>query len=406
MTPKGPLTGIRIMDFTWVMAGPHGTCVLGDLGAEVIKIEGRVFDRDGPRAKFFSLRNRNKLAISLNMRHPKGLEIAKRLLKISDGVIENFSAGVLERWGFGYEVMKSIKPDIIYVSMAGFGHSGPYRDYVSHGMTLHALSGFTYLSGVPGDIPLCTNSYADPTGGMNAAIAMLAAIEHRQQTGNGQHIDLAQLESNLAVLDTAFLDYFTNGTEPQPTANRLPHPASTPHGAYRCAGEERWIAISVFNERQWQALCSVMGNPEWIQALQFATMLQRVKNADELDRRLEEWTVTQTAEELMEKLQALGVPAGVVQNAQDLFEKDEHMRARGFWEWAEDHVFGLTPFEGQPIRMSNAQCGVRRGAPLFGEHNYYVYHDLLGMSKEEIEQRKAEGVFGEPLLSAPRGAGT
>ena len=391
MELQGSLKGVRILDFTWAVAGPFATSILGDHGAEVIKVEGR--ERTTTLYQFFSSWNRSKLSVIINMRHPKGLEVTKRLLKISDVVIENFSAGVMESWGFGYEVMKSIKPDIIYVSMSGFGHTGPYRDYVSNGPTLQCLAGFTLPSGFPCGMPTVMGAYSDFMGGLHGALAVLMALEYRKQTGKGQYVDLAQLEATAAYLDTAILDYTVNGRVSQPMGNRLAHPAAAPHGAYQCLGDDRWCAIAVFSEDEWQAFCRAIGNPPWTQEPRFATLPQRVQHADELDKLVEQWTNQRSAEEVMGIMQRAGVAAGVVQNAEDLVDKDPHLRARGFWERAYDPVFGETTFEGVPVCLSETPGRVQRGAPLFGEHNNYIFGTLLGMSPEEIQQYTEEGVF-------------
>ncbi|MBI4286305.1 MAG: CoA transferase [Chloroflexi bacterium] len=404
MVTKGPLESIRVMDFGWVMAGPRATKTLADLGAEVIRIEGRgrpdTFRLAGsfvegkemvPGGRFKEL-NRNKLAVTLNMRHPKGLEIAKQLLKISDVVLENFSAGVLERWGFGYEVMKAVKPDIIYVGMAGFGHTGPYETYVSHGPVLQAMAGYTYCTGFPGMAPVVMGAYADFIGGASGALAVLMALAYRQRTGKGQYIDLGQYQAMAAAMGTAVLDYTVNGRAAQPIGVGNYHQAAAPYGTYRCAGDDRWCVITVFTEQEWQAFCQVMGNPSWTSEPAFATLPQRIEHRPELDRRVTEWTRQHSPEEVMYLLQRAGVPVAMVQNAADM-AKDPHLHARGFWEYDQDPDIGAEVFEGIPEKLSETPGHVWRPTPQVGQHNDYVYGTLLGMSADQIRQYTEEGIF-------------
>ena len=404
MNNIGALEGIRVMDFTWVMAGPRATKALADLGAEVIRVEargrldgmrtggGNVYGKEmvpGGRFKEF---NRNKLGVTLNMRHPKGLEMAKQLLKICDVVIENFSAGVLDRWGFGYEVMKSVKPDIIYVSMAGFGHTGPYQPYISHGPILQAMAGYTYCTGFPGMAPVVMGAYADFIGGASGALAVMMALECRQHTGKGQYIDLSQYQAITAIMGTAVLDYTINGRATDKVGVGNYHQAAAPYGTYCCAGDDRWCVINVFTEEEWQAFCRAMGNPAWTSESAFATLPQRIKNREELDKRVTEWTRQRSPEEVMHLLQKAGVPAAAVQNAVDM-AKDAHLQARGFWEYDEDPDIGVMTYEGVPEKLSETPGHVRRPTPTVGQHNDYVYGKLLGLSPETIKQYTEEGIF-------------
>lgn len=402
----GPLDGLRILDFTWVFAGPFGVKTLADLGAQVIKIEApnrpdpfralknMYDDIDNPHPDaYFNNFNRNKIGVTLNLKHPKGLELCKRLLAISDVVVENFRGGVMERLGLGYAEMCKIKPDIIYASASGYGHSGPYKDYAAHFHIPQALSGFTTLSGFPGDMPVATGAFADSNQGLYLALAILMALEYRYATGEGQWIDLSMFEAMTSNMDTAFLDYTLNGREGRPLGNRLAHPAAIPHGAYRCKGEDRWCTISVSCEEEWQAFCQALGWPSWTQETRFASITARLQHADELDRLVEAWTQERSAEEVMEILQNAGVPAGVVENAQDLLDKDEHLRARGFYEEAWHPTIGRKKFEGVVAKMSETPGRVRRGAPLLGEFNEFVFGEILGLSAEELKACYAEGVF-------------
>lgn len=404
MIQTGPLKGIRVMDFGWVMAGPRCGKTLADLGAEVIRIEGPgridTFRQAGgfvdgkemfPGGRFKE-NNRNKLAITLNMRHPKGLEVAKRLVEISHVVIENFSSGVLDRWGLGYEVMKAINPGIVYVSMSGYGHSGPYETYVSHGPIVQALAGYTACTGFPGMRPVVMGAYADFIGGASGALAVLAALAHCRHTGKGQYVDLGQLQAIAATMGTAVLDYSVNGRSSQRVGTGNNHENTAPYGPYRCAGQDRWCVIAITTDEQWDSFRTAIGNPPWVRDPQFATMPTRVEHRQELDANVTEWTSRHSPEVVQHLLQKAGVPAAIVQNAADL-ARDPHLKARGFWEYDEDPDLGLEQFEGVPEKLSETPGHVWRPAPQVGQHNDYVYGTLLGMSAEQIHQDVDDGVF-------------
>jgi len=408
---KGALDGIRVIDFTRVLAGPGAARMLADHGAEVIKIEvvtGEVarfvipskgFIRGINLSGYYNNINRNKLGTTLNLADPRGVELAKRLVAIADVVIENFSAGVMDRLGLGYEALKEVKSDIIMVSMPGFGQTGPYRTYASYGPTLQAVAGMTYLTAFPDHEPAGFGySYSDYTGGWPAQYAILAALHRRHKTGKGLFIDLSQMEALCALLGPSMLDYSVNKRAAQPTGNRLPHRSAAPHGAYRCQGEDRWCVISVFNENEWHAFCQAIGNPAWTKDEKFSTLLARTEHMDELDRLIEEWTTKRTAEEVMETLQRAGVAAGVVQNSRDLFESDPQLKHYQFFKEMEHPVIGRVAYENVPFKLSETPGELRRPAPRLGEHNEYVFGELLNMSKEEIAKYMEEGVIGTPQL--------
>lgn len=404
MEKKFNFEGVRIADFTWVFAGPACCRIFADQGAEVIRIESRErpdsvrpilsADKlpDSDCGGYFNNLNRNKLSITLNLSHPKATEIAKRIVGISDVVVENFSANVMRKLGLDYQELVKVKPDIIMVSASGFGHSGPYRDYRSYGPNLQSLSGLTELTGFPHQAPVgFASSYADSMGGLTAALAVLMALNYRQRTGKGQQVDVAQFEGLCALMDTCFLDYSANNRIHKRMGNR--HHYASPHGAFKCKGEERWCVIAVFTDEEWRNVRRAMGNPPWTEDLRFSSSQGRVEFADELDKLIGEWTITKTAEEVMEILQTEGIAAGVVQNADDLFNRDSHLKARGFYQKSVHPLLGERLNEGAPIKFSHTQANIRRAAPLMGEHNNYVYGQLLGMSVEEIENLRMEGVI-------------
>lgn len=411
MERKGALDGVKVVDFTRVLAGPGAVRMLADHGAEVIKIEvitGEVARfvvpaRDNVpginRSGYYNNINRNKLGVTINLADPRGADLAKRLVKRADVVVENFSSGVMDRLGLGYEALKEAKPDIIMVSMPGFGQTGPYKTYASFGPTLQAVGGITYLTAFPDHEPAGFGySYSDYSGGWPTQFAILAALHRRRRTGKGLFIDVSQMEALCILYGAGMLDYSVNKRAAKPTGNRLPHRAAVPHGAYRCRGKDRWCVISVFSEQEWQAFCKALGNPPWTRDERFATLLARSANVDELDRLVEEWTIKRTPEQVMRIMQRAGVAAGVVQNSRDLFERDPQLKHHQFFAEMEHPVIGRVAYENVPFKLSQTPAQLRRPAPLLGEHNDYVFGELLSMSQEEIAKYTEEGVIGAPDL--------
>lgn len=390
-----PLTGLRVVDFTWVLAGPFATRMLADWGAEVIKVQSGITmgEGDGNAGGYFNNWNRNKLGITLNLSKHQGIEIAKRLIGISDVVIDNFTPRVMENWGLEYHTLAKLKPDIIVLSMSGLGQDGPWRDYAAFGATIQAMSGITALTGFPGRPPMGLGySYADHVAGLMGVLAVLEALEYRRKTGMGQHIDLSELEAMSTLLGTALLDYGINGRIASPAGNRPEHRMAAPYGAYRCRGEDRWCAIAVYTEEEWRAMVGVMGHPAWAEGQRFATLRDRWQNMDQLDPLVEGWTEEHSAEEVMSLLQGVGVAAGVVQDAADL-QRDSQLKARGFFVELEHSVLGKTTADGSPIKLSETSAQFQWAAPLLGQDNEFVYRHLLGMGEEEMAWHVEEGVF-------------
>lgn len=434
-TAPQPLKGVRITDLTWLLASAGATTLLANLGAEVIRIEWPErldFTRysqdprggtptplgpgkkevpyrkaiEGPdpapnpnRGGVFNDRNPGKLGITLNMNHPEGRELFKRLVAMSDVVIEGFSATMMGRWGLDYEGLREIKEDIIYVQMSGFGNTGPYREYVSLGPVAQAMSGLGYLNGLPDQPPTMWNhSYMDTTPPFFAALAVIGAIYYRNRTGKGQYIDQAQYEPGVLLTGTTVLDYSAHGRPSGRMGNRSPHLPAAPHGIYRCAGDDAWIAIAVFNEEEWQALCQEMGTPEWCREPRFAALDSRVRQQDELDAKLEEWTLPQGRYDLMYRLQAAGVRAGAVQSPGDKVEIDPHLKVRDFFVHLDHSEMGTWPFTRHftpKLSLTSAHPGgvTQRGAPCVGEDNQLVYQNVLGLSGEEIAAYEEKGVI-------------
>jgi len=398
-----PLAGVRVIDFSWIVAGPQATRILADFGADVIRVEyaGRIDSiRIGlvsPEAEpgsldasgFFNNLNRNKRSITLNINDPRGLAAVRRLLTVADIVIENYSAGVMERKGLSYEAMAAVNPAIIYLSVSGFGHRGRDREHITWGPTAQAVSGLTYMSGLPGRPAAGWGySYLDHTAGYFAALAALFALYHRAQTGRGQYVDLSQIESGMVLAGPAILDRAVNGRSYRrpgnPNGNRASYPAMAPHNTYPCRGEDRWVAIAVESEAQWAALVDAMGAPAWAQGAEFATNGARLANQDALDTHIGAWTASFAPHDLMLLLQGRGVPAGAVQTIADRMERDPQLQARGFYPEADHPLLGRHRFEGVPFTPSRSPWRVASGGPLLGEHNSDVLCDLLGLSDEEL----------------------
>ena len=330
------------------------------------------------------------------MKTPEAIAIAKRLVAVSDVVAENFSSRVMPGWGMDYEGIRQIRPDIIMLSMSGLGRTGPWKDRVSYGQTLQAWSGFTALTGFPDTDPCGpASAYSDGVAGMAGAQAVLLALIHRARSGQGQLIDLFQFEALSSLLETLVLDLSVNKSRsaPQRTGNRLPHGGGAPHGAYRCAGEDRWVAIAVFTDREWQAFTCAIGTPPWTGNERFATATARSHHADDLDSLVESWTLQHTPEEVMRLLQAAGVSAGVVQTGADLAEGDAQLRERGFFRRVLDAQGVSRTIEGVPYKLSRTPGGAARGAPEFGSDQTHVLRDVLGMSDDELAQCAIAGVF-------------
>lgn len=382
------------------------TRLLAVLGAEVIKIESaRRVDliRGWPPfpvgktgidvSGLFINYNVNKMGITLNMRHPKGLEIARRLISISDITVENFTPGVLDKWGLGYEEQAKVKPDILMVSMPVMGKTGPRRDFGGYGNGVQAAAGLAFIMGRPDRAPVGTGT-AYPDTGPNprqAATALLAALHYRNRTGRGQFIELAQLESTVSYTGTSIMQVTANKTLQTPQANHLGY--ASPHGGYRCQGDDRWCVIAVFTDEEWKSFCRVLGDPDWTRDPRFASLLSRKQHEDDLDSLVEEWTKERTAEEVMNSLQQAGVAAAVVQNGQDLLERDEHLKVRESYVVLEHREAGRVTADRGYFKLSKTPEKVYWPGPVLGQDNDYVYRELLGMSEEEMDEYIVEGIL-------------
>ena len=393
-----------MLDFTQAIAGPFLTRLLAENGAEVIKVESGAHQQRGrarpgldPRIVLqqkvtFADMSRNKRSISVDMGKEEGRELIRKLIPLCDVVVENFSPRVMDGWGLGYEELCKLRSNVILLRLPGFGLTGPYRDYVGLAAVAMGITGMYYLwsypdSPEPAGPPVWTPDYLSAAFG---SVALMAALRHRDRKGQGQLIELSQVDATAFALGNVYLDYSINGRIPHPAGNR--HPYLAPHGAYRCKGEDAWCTIAVRNEDEWQALCGALGSPRWAQEDGFSTMGGRLANQDELDRHIEDWTRDHTPQQVMYLLQKAGVPAGAVLDGERLFQ-DVHLRERGYITLVDDPDTGPVEYPGIFVRLSETPGRVDR-CHLLGEDNQYVFGQLLEMPGEEITRLEREGRRG------------
>lgn len=421
-----PLSGVRVADFSWFGAGPIAGQVLANLGAEVIRVESEAHldglrkaqptppGKEGPNVSgYYNNFNAGKRSFTLNLRQAGARQVALDLLVKCDVLLENYTPRVFEKFGLTYEDVQAVNPAIIYVNVPMQGSWGPHRDFLGFGAVLAPLTGFTYLAGWPDRPPIGVGTnYPDyVVNPGHTVIAILAALRYRAQTGKGQRVELAQMESTISALGPAVMEYATNGVIPQRAGNRVPFAA--PHGVFPCRSrpsranpparavatgqtapteEERWLTIAVGSDAEWEGLKDAAGRPAWADEARFDTLLGRKAHEDDLEARLAEWTATMVAEEAMTLLQAKGVPAGVVQTAEDVLEHDQHLQARGYYVYLDHPDAGRTAYDGPQFRLSESPARLHGPAPLLGEHNDYVLREVLGYDDERIAELLVEGV--------------
>jgi len=401
-----PLAGLRIADFCWIGAGSYTTKIFADLGADAIKIETSTrldsLRQAGPykdgipgvnRSGYFADRNASKRGMTIDLKHPRALEIVKRVIAQSDIVANNFAAGVMEKFGLGYEDCVAIKPDIIYLAMSMQGSKGPQQHFRGTGSSIAALTGIQELSGLPDRVPAGTGTnYPDhlpnPT---HAAFALLAALRYRRRTGKGQYIDFAQTEPMLSLMGPTFLDLTVNDRLQKRRGND--HPWAAPHGVYPTRGEDNWIAISVMNDAQWAAMVAVMGQPEWALDEKWQTMPQRYNGRAELEELISQFTASHDKHELMLKLQEAGVPAGAVQDAREVTKADPQLKHREHWVYLPHAEMGESIYNNLPFRFSRTPVRPRCASPLLGEHTREILRELVGLSEAEIDDLQANEVL-------------
>jgi len=394
---KGALSGVRIADFSIAWAGPYATTLLSFMGAEVIKIEsnskldhtrrlsmttGGVFDQLDHSPVFNDI-NLNKLGVTLNLKQPRGIELAKKIVSISDIVIQNMRPGVIERLGLGYDVLRDVKPDIIYLSSSMRGNDGPERTYGGYAPNFAAVGGLSYLTGYADSYPANLMGEVDLMAATTSAFGILAALNHRLQTGEGQYIDVSSSDSVSVHMGEVLLDYDMNGRVQTRKGNDDEYMA--PHNCYRCKGEDDWVSIAVATDSEWQSFCNALGNPVWTSDDRFSHASGRLQNREELDRLVEQWTIECTNYEVMDRLQKAGVAAVPSFDSEDLCT-DPHLQERGYWVESHHPIIGKQIVAAPPWKLSATPAGVYGHGPLLGEHNQYVFGELLGISSEEIAQ--------------------
>jgi crotonobetainyl-CoA:carnitine CoA-transferase CaiB-like acyl-CoA transferase len=396
-SPARPLEGVRIFDFTHVLAGPFGTRVLADLGAEVLKVgtAARGGGANSPTHPYYLSWNRNKKSINLNLADRRGIEVARKIAAASDAVIENFSAGVLARWGLDRAGLKDVNPRVTVVSMGGMGQTGPWKSFVTFAPTIHAMTGLTYLTNPAGEH---LNGYGfsltDHLSGLAGALAVLEGVEHARQTGQGLDVDLSQYELGLGLMAPALIDHLANGTRPEPVGNRHPFNAWAPHGIYPCAGEDRWIALAAKDDAQFRALCAVLDLAGLPGDARFATAGPRSANQGALDLIIAAAARDRDGVALADALQTAGVPAGVVQNAFDLTTSDPVLAARGFFgEAAANGTTAGHRIDRFPALFDGARPGPYVAASPLGSDTFDVLTGVLGMDEGEVAELMAEGVL-------------
>lgn len=426
------LKGVRIIDLTWLQVGPLATRLLASFGAQIIRIEWRgrgAVDfirymqpfapdhavpgggrRQGAarshglrgnvnRGAYYNNTNPGKFGVTLNLNHEKGRDLFRRMIRDANAVCENFSPGQMDKWGLGYGELKKLNPKLIYMQTTGMGKHGVYDNYVSYGPTAQAFSGLTFMSGLPEPHPPAGwgYSYLDHSPGYFGAMLLMAALHRQRQTGAGCYIDMSQSETGLMLTGTSIIEHQLTGKPTERYGNRMPYRDWSPHGAYRCRGEDNWIAISVQSDRQWRALVEEIGSPQWALDSRYDTAVGRRASQDELDARLTEFTAAQDRYALMERLQKRGIPAGAVQKANDRFDRDPQLKARGYYVDLPNSETGVWPIEGFPAKLSRSPANVGgltgRAAPKIGEDNDLIYKEILGLTESEIAALREEEVI-------------
>ncbi len=390
--PGKPLAGTRVIDFTHVLAGPFATRILGDLGADILKLQTseRATLVNDPSYPYFYVWNRSRRSISLNMKDKRATDVARQLVESSDVLMENFSAGVLDRWGLSYNTVKEWNPRIIYVTMSGCGHEGPWSRLVTYAPTIHALCGLTYLSNPPGRADVGPGfSLNDHAAGMSAALSVLAALHARDETGHGQHVDISQMETGAYIVGPAILDYLVNGREAQPVGNADPFGHLCPNECYRTA-DGGWLAVTCRDDGEWARLVDATGverRPE------LDTIDGRLERRAEVDCLVGRWAATVKADEGQIVLQSVGVPAGKIQSGDDLMA-DPQLLHRGMWRTFDHPVFGERPHDRYPAIWSGTTLEPYVPSPAYiGEHNLEVYPELTGLDESTVAEGIGDGLF-------------
>jgi crotonobetainyl-CoA:carnitine CoA-transferase CaiB-like acyl-CoA transferase len=383
------LTGIRVVDFSWVMAGPMTTKMLAAMGAEVIKVESSVRAEYANRSSWFAITNSGKRSCTINITEPAGQELVHRLVRISDVVVENFSAGVLDKYRLGYEHLRTLRPDLIYVSASGVGRTGPQKDALAYGTLLQGYSGRAAMVGAPnprleamGVLP----AWTDPVTAMWETLAILGAIHHRRRTGHGAFVDLSMLESTVTLLPEALLRRLTGVVTDSPGGNR--EPGASPSGCFACDGDDEWLAVAVQTDAQWHGLCRAMGRLDLAADVRYADGPARLVAKAELDHELAEWTRRRAAADAEALLQKEGVPSSRSRHAADVIG-DPHFVERGLFPELADGSRTIA----LPWMDSDGWRGTFTPAPALGADNDYVLREILGLNPGEIADLTRAGVI-------------
>jgi benzylsuccinate CoA-transferase BbsF subunit len=399
-----PLEGLKVADFSWVGVGPISARYLADHGATVVRVESELrpdalrgaapFKDDVPgwnRSHFFAEFNTSKLGLALHLKEPAGLDIARKLIAWADVYIESFAPGAIDRMGLGYDTARALNPSVLMMSTCLMGQTGPARAFAGYGYHAGAMSGFYEVTGwpdLPPDGPWA--AYTDTIAPRFVASTLLAAIDHRRRSGEGQHIDAAQIEMALNFLAPEIMDYQASGHVPTRMGNRARDAA--PQGCYPCTGRDRWCAIAVDSDAQWRALCKVMQKADWSSDAELSSVGGRLARHDEIDAGISAWTALREPRAVMEALQAAGVPAGVVQRSSDLL-RDPQYAHRGFHHPLDHAEMGSVPYAGHQFRIRGYASGPRSAAPTLGQHSFEVMRDLLNMSDDEIAEAFGSGAI-------------
>lgn len=388
------LQGVRVVDFSWAAAGPFCTMLVALMGAEVIRIESRkrpdMMRRSQVAGSRFHDLNLHKRSLTLDLSQPQGVELAKRLIRVSDAVVQNFRPGVMERLGLDYLTLSQLQPSLIMASLSACGATGPLRHYAGYAATFASLSGLSHATGYPDGPPTEYRISIDLSVGATVAFALLAALNHCQRTGRGQHIDISAWESTSFLIGDVIMEYTLNKRVRPRLGNR--DEIMAPHNCYPCLGEDKWVSIAVSGEEEWRALCHAMGNPPWSKEERFADSLNRWQNQEALDELISQWTRGQTHYAVTKKLQEAGVAALPSFNSKELFY-DPHLRERGYYREVEDGDKGKRFMVGPAWKLSETPAHMNRLGPSLGEDNEYVLGELLGMKQSEIASLTEEKVL-------------
>lgn len=399
------LKNVRFADLTWAGAGPFGTKVFSDFGADIIKIESsRRMDSvrtGGPfkdrrfgvnRSGYFASRNTGKKSVTLDLKSQRGREIVFDIIRQSDVVTNNFGPGAMERLGLGYEAVAAIKPDIIYLSMPMYGESGPHANMLGVGMTISAVTGLMWSTAYRPDDPIGPGThYPDHAANpYHAAFAILAALRHKRRTGQGMKIDLSQVESTINFIGSAVVDYAATRREPEQIGNASR--GAAPHGIYPCAGEESWCAITVMDDRQWKDFAAAIGRDDLAKEPRFAHVEDRVRSREELDAITRAWTAERPAQEIVDAMLSVRIPAAVVASSRYLVEEDSQLAARDYWQHVAHPELGDSLYTAPPFRIDGERVELQR-PPLLGEHTHETLRDLLGLDAETVKELEESGVL-------------